>query len=89
MAKVIVEVYACDRCGMEPANTWIITGPGGAPRQIDLCDQHGAPIGNAYALARAMPQASRAAHHRHRSTRTSPSAPTPTSTRPEPEPIWR
>ena len=48
MAKVTVEVYACDRA---PAHTWTITGPEGSPRQIDLCDQHCAPIANAHALA--------------------------------------
>jgi hypothetical protein len=52
MAKRAVQVRECDRCGKEPANTWIITGPDGAPREIELCDHHGAPIANAYALAR-------------------------------------
>ena len=52
MAKRAVEVCECDRCGKEPANTWLITGPDGAPREIELCDHHASPIANAYALAR-------------------------------------
>lgn len=56
MAKRAVEVCECDRCGKEPARTWRITGPDGAPREIELCDQHGAPIANAYALARPVPK---------------------------------
>jgi hypothetical protein len=56
MAKRAVQVRECDRCGKDPANTWIITGPDGAPREIELCDHHGAPIANAYALARLVPK---------------------------------
>jgi hypothetical protein len=56
MAKRAIQVRECDRCGKEPANTWVITGPDGAPREIELCDQPGAPIANAYALARPVPQ---------------------------------
>ena len=52
MAKKAIEVRECDRCGVAPANTWFITGPGVAPREIELCDQHGAPVANAYALGR-------------------------------------
>jgi hypothetical protein len=52
MAKRAVEVRECDRCGKEPANSWRITGPDGLSREIELCDQHGAPVANAYALAR-------------------------------------
>src|SRR5438874_13632519 len=53
MARKVVEVRACDRCGKEPAHTWTITRPEGAAREIDLCDHHSAPVANAYALARA------------------------------------
>jgi hypothetical protein len=52
MAKKAIEVRECDRCGAAPANTWFITGPDGAPREIELCEQHGAPVANAYALGR-------------------------------------
>jgi hypothetical protein len=52
MAKRAVEVCECDRCGKEPAHSWTITGPDGAPREIELCDQHASPIANAYALGR-------------------------------------
>jgi hypothetical protein len=47
MAKRAVEVRECDRCGKEPANTWIITGPDGGRREIEWCDPHGSPIANA------------------------------------------
>lgn len=82
MAKRTVEVYECDRCGREPANTWIITGPGGSPRQTDLCDQHGAAISNAYALARVIPKKVR------RPQRPEPVA-VETPRAPVVEPIWR
>lgn len=83
MAKITVEVYECDRCGKEPANSWIITGPGGSPRQIDLCDQHGAPISNAYALARAIPKKVRDVRRRSPDTDAPPQPPVAE------EPIWR
>src|SRR5947207_3443652 len=51
MAKKVVEVRECDRCGQEPAHQWTITGPEGTVRAIDLCDRHGAPVANAFALA--------------------------------------
>jgi hypothetical protein len=41
MAKKVVEVRECDRCGQEPAHQWTITGPEGTIRAIDLCDRHG------------------------------------------------
>jgi hypothetical protein len=70
MAKRAVEVSECDRCGKEPANTWFITGPDGAPREIELCDQHGSPIANAYALGRPVTQkATRGPQARGRGTR--------------------
>jgi len=50
MAKKVVEVRECDRCGTEPAHTWTITGPEGAIREIELCERHGAAVANAYAL---------------------------------------
>ena len=84
MAKVIVEVLSCDRCDREPAHTWIITGPGGSPRQIDLCDQHSAPIANAYALA--LPAKPRPSTERRRRVARTHKA----STLPPPvEPVWR
>jgi hypothetical protein len=86
VAKKAVEVRECDRCGKEPANTWLITGPGGTPREIDLCDQHGSPVANAYALARPVPKkAPRAVSVRAR-TRRLENAPAAAA---EPEPIWR
>lgn len=104
MAKRAVEVCECDRCGKEPANTWLITGPNGAPREIELCDQHGSPIANAYALGRPVtrktPRPAPAA--KTRSARGAPSvaqaeplATAPAPTLPPvlppvgPEPIWR
>ncbi|MFI5916684.1 hypothetical protein [Dactylosporangium sp. NPDC051541] len=86
MARRAVQVRACDRCGTEPANTWVITGPDGAPREIELCDQHGAPIANAYALARPVPKpsprAGRPAPERRPAKDTVDAVV-------EPEPIWR
>jgi hypothetical protein len=38
MAKKVVEVRECDRCGQEPAWQWTITGPQGTVQEIDLCD---------------------------------------------------
>jgi hypothetical protein len=89
MATKVVEVRECDRCGKEPAHTWIITGPEGATREIELCDRHAAAVANAFALGRAVP--SRAARGRPtrrasgRSVGKPMSAPAPA----EPEPIWR
>ena len=51
IAKKVVEVRECDRCGHGPAHQWTITGPEGTVRAIDLCDRHGAPVANAFALA--------------------------------------
>lgn len=90
MAKAIVEVYECDRCGKEPANSWIITGPGGHSRQIDLCDQHGAPIANAYALAKAAPRTPVKSRKPSRNVvPPEPAAPPVAPVAPVPEPIWR
>jgi hypothetical protein len=86
VAKRAVEVRECDRCGREPANTWRIIGPDGAPREIELCDQHGAPVANAYALAR--PVVTRNAPRTVRiPTGDTRSAGTPAAA--APEPIWR
>ncbi len=52
MAKKLVEVIECDRCGGGNAHTWLITGPDGGSREIELCDRHAAPIANLFALAR-------------------------------------
>jgi hypothetical protein len=88
MAKKVVEVRECDRCGKEPANTWAITGPEGAVREIDLCDRHGAPVANAYALGRAVSKrAARSGPVRHGGRRLIDAAPSPTPV--EPEPMWR
>jgi hypothetical protein len=87
MAKKVVEVRECDRCGKGPANIWTITGPEGVVREIDLCDQHGGPVANAYALGRAVSKpAARAGRGRHLARRPAESPPPP---RLEPEPIWR
>ncbi|WP_426503012.1 hypothetical protein ACPPVO_36045 [Dactylosporangium sp. McL0621] len=86
MARRAVQVRACDRCGTEPANTWVITGPDGAPREIELCDQHGAPIANAYALGRPVPKASSRAGRPRLESR--PGKDT-VGVVVEPEPIWR
>jgi hypothetical protein len=81
-----VEVQECDRCGREPAHTWIITGPGGSPREIDLCDQHGAAVANAYALARPVRKPPPRSVAKSRMVRRPATAPPPP---PEPEPQWR
>ena len=83
MATKVVEVRECDRCGKEPAHTWVITGPEGATREIELCDRHAAGVANAFALGRAVSNRTTA---RGRPTRRS--APR-TAAPPEPEPIWR
>src|SRR5690349_20574140 len=62
MAIKAVELRECDRCGSGQANTWQITGPDGVSREIELCDQHGAAIANAFALGR--PVAARPARGR-------------------------
>jgi len=83
MATKVVEVRECDRCGKEPAHTWVITGPEGATREIELCDRHAAGVANAFALGRAVQHRNA---NRHRPTRrTQPRPATP----PEPEPVWR
>ena len=88
MAKKVIEVRECDRCRQEPARQWTITGPEGTVREIDLCDQHGAPVANAFALAK--PVIKRRGRPRGHST--------PGARRPavdlapapaEPEPQWR
>jgi hypothetical protein len=98
MAKRAVEVCECDRCGKEPANTWLITGPNGAPREIELCDQHGSPIANAYALGRPVARKGQRAAAKTRATRTEQpptQAPDQAPQQPivlppaGPEPIWR
>ncbi len=54
MAKQVLEVRECDRCGKEPAHTWTITGLEDAVREIELCERHRAAVANAYALGRAV-----------------------------------
>ncbi len=87
VAKRAVQVRECDRCGKEPANTWVITGPDGAPREIELCDRHGSPIANAYALGRpVVGKTSRGVQARAGSRRSEDAAAAAVI---EPEPIWR
>jgi Zn ribbon nucleic-acid-binding protein len=83
MVKQVVEVRECARCGNEPAHTWMITGPEGARREIDLCERQ-----------RLRPRQGRIAAHRP--PRISP--PGPRAARPgvdpaaapaRPEPQWR
>jgi len=89
MAKKAVELRECDRCGKEPAHTWTITGPEGATREIELCERHGAPVANAYALARPVVRKSARSAGRGKA-RSTPPAPEPTELPPAPpEPIWR
>jgi hypothetical protein len=83
MATKVVEVRECDRCGKEPAHTWVITGPEGATREIELCDRHAAGVANAFALGRAVGDRTT---NRSRPTRRTQPRPTPP---PEPEPAWR
>jgi hypothetical protein len=83
MATKVVEVRECDRCGKEPAHTWVITGPEGATREIELCDRHAAGVANAFALGRTV--SSRAGIRARRTRRTAHPKPPP----PEPEPAWR
>lgn len=96
MAKRAVEVRECDRCGKEPAHTWLITGPDGAPREIELCDRHGSPIANAYALARPVakkkPRNASPRGARRAAEQQTPPPPPPTTLPPlppDPEPVWR
>jgi len=88
MAKQVVEVRDCDRCGTLPANTWMITGPEGAACEIDLCERHGAPVANAYALGRAVPTRQTRRAPRRRGTGRSGDLPASTPPAP-PEPQWR
>jgi hypothetical protein len=93
MATKVVEVRECDRCGKEPAHTWVITGPEGATREIELCDRHAAAVANAFALGRAVqPRPARGRPARRSVTRpsvaTSPNGSAKVAP-PEPEPIWR
>jgi hypothetical protein len=92
MATKVVEVRECDRCGKEPAHTWVITGPEGATREIELCDRHAAAVANAFALGRAVaPSPTRGRPgRRSATTRTTATATRATvAAPPEPEPIWR
>ncbi len=93
MATKVVEVRECDRCGKEPANTWVITGPEGATREIELGDRHAAAVANAVALGRAVaprPVRGRPARRATRTTATAEAAkPRVAVAQPEPEPIWR
>lgn len=82
MATKVVEVRECDRCGKEPAHTWVITGPEGATREIELCDRHAAGVANAFALGRTV--SARAATRGRPPRRTQPKPPPV-----DPEPIWR
>jgi hypothetical protein len=84
MATKVVEVRECDRCGKEPAHTWVITGPEGATREIELCDRHAAAVANAFALGRAVPN--RAARTRTAGTTRRPQ---PRPAPADPEPVWR
>jgi hypothetical protein len=94
----VVEVRECDRCGKEPAHTWVITGPEGATREIELCDRHAAAVANAFALGRPVTTPARGRPGRRggttRTTATAAPAPATTSRTngaapAEPEPIWR
>jgi len=83
MATKVVEVRECDRCGKEPAHTWVITGPEGATREIELCDRHAAGVANAFALGRTVAGRATTARRQTRRAQAKPAAP------PEPEPVWR
>jgi hypothetical protein len=88
MAKKVVEVRVCDRCGKQPAHTWTIIGPEGAACEIELCEQHGAAVANAYALGRAVPRRTtrpRPVGRRPKTVAHPPPPPTPVP----PEPRWR
>jgi hypothetical protein len=86
MAKKVVEVRECDRCGQEPARQWTIAGPEGTEREIDLCDRHGAPVANAFALAKPLiRRSSRSGRTEHARRPAVDLAPAPA----QPEPQWR
>jgi hypothetical protein len=88
MAKQVLEVRECDRCGKEPAHTWTITGPEGAVREIELCERHGAAVANAYALGRAMSRPT--VRRRPRRCESTPTADSRLAAAPgQPEPTWR
>jgi hypothetical protein len=91
MAKKAVELRECDRCGKEPAHTWTITGPEGSTREIELCEKHGAPVANAYALARPVTRKPGRPAGRGRPRSAAPPPPPEPSQLPPapPEPIWR
>ncbi|WP_203899890.1 hypothetical protein [Virgisporangium aliadipatigenens] len=90
MAKKAVELRECDRCGKEPAHTWTITGPEGATREIELCERHGAPVANAYALARpVVRKPGRSAGRGRPRSAPAPAAPPQQLPPAPPEPIWR
>jgi hypothetical protein len=85
MARKVVEVRECDRCGQEePAHLWTITGPEGTVRAIDLCDRHGAPVANAFALATPVTKRGGLVHRAPRPLVDLPAAPPI-----QPEPNWR
>ena len=88
MAKMVVEVRECDRCGKEPAHTWTIIGPEGATREIELCERHGAAVANAYALGRAVPGPAARRGPRRRGSNRSVDA-QPSAAPVQPEPMWR
>lgn len=92
MAMKVVEVRECDRCGKEPAHTWVITGPEGATREIELCDRHASAVANAFALGRAVAgKSARGRPRRGAAVRTPATSNNGTAKMapPEPEPIWR
>ncbi len=80
---------------MESAHTWVIVGPDGLAREIELCDAHSGPVANTYALARPTDHRLIAARPVKRATKAeappAPAAPPtpPTPAKAEPEPIWR
>jgi hypothetical protein len=88
VAKQVVEVRECDRCGKEPAHTWTITGPEGAVREIELCERHAATVANAYALGRAV--SGPAVRRRPGRREPAPAADSRPAAAPvQPEPMWR
>jgi hypothetical protein len=93
MGTKVVELRECDRCGKEPAYTWVIIGPDGASREIELCERHGSAIANAYALGRPVAkQQRRGAGRRRPEPAAAPGAPETTAPKlppAPPEPIWR
>jgi hypothetical protein len=87
MAKKVVEVRECDRCGQGPAHQWTITGPEGTVRAIDLRDRHGAPVANAFALAQPVTNRRTRPGLAHRAPR--PLVDLPPMPPIQPEPNWR